>query len=913
MPGFFTHIYTARRVADLLSNGKFPDWPDIGGALDNYDPVTCGRIMKTWEKFTHLGAVGPDMFYLSQDWNNGTLGPISDELMFAFATYYFLDSEKEVQDDNWQTLLTILAEANSQLAALLRFLMKLDNIWTTFLKGWNATIGPLVADIENLADDLTGGVLSEFGVVMDELKEAFKLIAEEELLTFKDIFSGFDTCVQKGFGEKLFLWSDMSHYRRPAALCQSFVKQANLMAAQARDLEQQGRAADARNMHQQSEQFLAFAMGYMTHVGTDTVAHSFVNAQCGGPYRNHPQRHHLIENHIDSWNYVQTADGGRLRPDDWGAKDEYPYVSQSALWFAIQMRPKDPHGDGRPDGPFASDDDRNDALDVDGEMPDWMSNAIVAAMMDCYQDPDEHPQIFQGDAFQSSIDVGLMTRVFNDLTGGGLNKPFQDLLTAIAPTPPFPVRKGFPLPWEIKTTYKILYTFFRLLFNGTWELQKPQKPDFVIFPPASDVENLFQPPDLSGIDSSNPIDVCEAIVSLFEYIVKSIDAVIKLVGDLIKMLVSPSTYLLRLGLYELAMMVWDLVNKTHELLAHTGFFVPHPAQSYPGGELRLTDEIDMPLITMGGTVDSAFRAALDSAFDPFGNLDKNQDVIGVGHSVKDPNYPYYPVLRWQTNGDAADYEYRRPWAWPSQSPVQQVTGPDTLKTTPTETYNPFLSFGEGPDEAFQPLSGSPYPIGTQPDVFFREDGVVDPAVRSAYEQAQTPWDTDQLNIQHLMRPDLRFSPLGDPVPFSAHLIAQLTNDTGYSAQFNLDSDRGFAYLTWDWIRQDAKVADSTGIGILGLEYQKPVIQPEGDASAAGLSSLLNPIASEDWVPGTPLLLKYKDAPRPPNGPPSPVKQAKPRSRQGTMERPNVSRQKTKNSSTGRGSGSTKSRRSKKRP
>src|SRR6185312_15763406 len=121
---------------------------------------------------------------------------------------------------------------NSQLAALLRFLIKLQKIWQTFVDGWNATIGPLVADIENLADDLTGGVLSEFGVVMDELKLAFKLIAEEELLTFKDIFSGFDTCLQIGFGEKLFLWSDMSHYRRPSALCQAFVKQANLMRDQ---------------------------------------------------------------------------------------------------------------------------------------------------------------------------------------------------------------------------------------------------------------------------------------------------------------------------------------------------------------------------------------------------------------------------------------------------------------------------------------------------------------------------------------------------------------------------------------------------------------------------------------------------------------------------------------------------------
>jgi hypothetical protein len=859
MPGFFTHIYTSRRVADYLLTGQFPDWPDVGGALDGYDPKTCGAIMQKWEKFTHLGAVGPDIFYLSQDWNNSILGPASDELMLAFAVFYFLDKEKETDYD---ILLTILAEANSPLAALLRLLIRLQKIWDKFVAGWNATIGPLVADIENLADDLTGGILSEFGVVMDELKLALKLVAEEELLTFKDIFSLQNTCVQKGFGEKLFLWGDMSHYRRPSSLCQGFVKQANQMRDQARQLLAQGDKEAAARMQDQSEQFLAFSMGYMSHVATDTVAHSFVNAQCGGPYRNHPQRHHLIENHIDSFNYVQTGPGGRLTPDPFGVANEYPSVSLSALWFAIQFTPDDPHGEQRPPGPFTDDTDRQDQLDVDGEMPDWMSNAIVLAMMDTYQDPEEHPQIYQGDAFQQSIDAGLLTKIFKELTGGGLTGPFKDLLDAIAPAAPFPVRKGFPTPWEMKTIYKILYSFFRLLFNGTWELEKPRKPDFIIFPPASDIENLFQPPDLSGIDSSNPaLDVCEAIVALVEAVIKTIDAIIKLIGDIIKMLVSasPGDYLVRLALYQLAMMVWDVVNKTHEVLAHTGFFMPHPIAFYPDGELRLAEEIDLPLITMGGTVDSAFRQALASAFDPFGNLDKDQDVIGVGHSVKDPNYPYYPVLRWQTDKRQSNYEYRRPWAWPDKSPFQQSGGPDTLGSTPTETYDPFRSFGEGPPGAFRPLSGSPYPVGTQPDVFFRLDAPVDPQVRSAYELAQTPWDTDLLNIEHLARADLKFSPLGDPVPFSAHLISQLVNNTGYSTQFNLDSDRAFAYLTWDWIRQDANTPGSTATGILGLTYQKPVEQPEGDEDPN--ADPLNPLASANWGQGNrPLLLKYKDPP-----------------------------------------------------
>jgi hypothetical protein len=293
------------------------------------------------------------------------------------------------------------------------------------------------------------------------------------------------------------------------------------------------------------------------------------------------------------------------------------------------------------------------------------------------------------------------------------------------------------------------------------------------------------------------------------------------------------------------MLVWDIVTKTHEVLAHTGFFSPHPASFYPDGELRLPNEIDMPLITLGGTVDSAFRQALEAAFDPFGNLDKNQDVIGTGHSVTDPNTPYYPVLRWKLDQTTEDWEFRRPWAWPEFSPVEHFGGAISLRTTPTETYNPHLSFGQGPDEAFKPLTAGPYALGAQPDVFFRIDAPVDEKVRSAYEKCQTPWDTDVLNMQ-VLGPGLGVSPLGDPIPFSCHLIGQLANDTGYSTQWNLDSDRAFAYLTWDWIRND-KVTEHAG-GALNLPYHPPVEPPEG---------------MDSWAKGAnPLRLKYKDPPHP---------------------------------------------------
>ena len=210
MPGHFTHIYTARRVADHLLSGRIPDWPASLLEDSSYTPQQCGQAMKDWEKFTAVGAVGPDLFYFSQDWNNKYLGPISDEVFLILQIYYFYDTNKE---NDWEGLLTILDGVSSTMAAFIRFLIKLQKIWEAFVAGWNATIGPIVADIANLADAVTGGILSQAKVVLNELMEALKVLAEEELLTFQDILGLFNTCVQKGWDIKSFLWSDMSHYR----------------------------------------------------------------------------------------------------------------------------------------------------------------------------------------------------------------------------------------------------------------------------------------------------------------------------------------------------------------------------------------------------------------------------------------------------------------------------------------------------------------------------------------------------------------------------------------------------------------------------------------------------------------------------------------------------------------------------
>jgi hypothetical protein len=846
MPGHFTHIYTARRVADLLASGKFTDWPDLGAggdAVAHYDPKTCGELMHTWQKFTAIGAIGPDLFFFSEDWNNEILGPISDDIMLALAVYYFFDAAKE---DDWEPVLVILEQVDSTMAGVIRLLIRLQKIWNDFVAVWDKTIGPFVEVAGEIADDLTGGILNAFGDAVQQLLNDIETVGVQEITTYAGLWSQMNTVVAKGYQENSFLWSDMTHYRRTSATCRALVHQAELLLD------------GSEGAQERHDQFLAFTLGYITHVGTDTIAHSFVNEQCGGPYRDHPTRHHLIENHIDAWNYEQTGSGGTIPADLWGKTDDYPELSSSALWFAVQLTPENPNGEQRP-SPLSDDPDvRKAQLDVDGEMPGWMANAIVGALIETFADH-PHPLIYQGDAYQQQIDQGKLTSVVEAVTGHGLDRPFQQLLDGIAAPPPFAVPRGFPLPWEVATAYRLMITLYKLNFNGGWELPKPRRPDFVIVPPQSDFTNLFQPPDFSGVNSDNPIeDACDIFIALVQWIVKELAGVVKLIGDLIKMGLSPWTFGVRAGLYEIAMKLWDIATKTHDVMAHTGVFMPHAEQRYPDNdELKWPNEIDLPLVTLGATIDGTFKQALADAIDPFGAVDRNEDVV-ISHSVRDPNMPYYPVLLFHSDGSSEEWEYHRPWAYPATS-EQESGGHNIEVPTPTETYDPSKCHNHpGPGGPYKPMRPGPYPEGTTPDqVFFRTNAGFDAAGRYEYEKSQSPWRTDELNEQFIGKARRRRSPLGDPVPFSAYLIGRLVNDTSYETQFNLDADRAYAYLTWDWIRRDDK--PPVGRTKMNFAYQLPVVPPWLAEPVPNVPNVPNPPGYK-WDPNSPMQLDYVDPP-----------------------------------------------------
>lgn len=854
MPGHFTHIYTQRRVAawlaeqssfnpDDVSNGEGPPAERLTGGFGGIDAKRASEVMTAWPTFAAVGAIGPDLFFFCQDYSSGPLAefPFQDDLlMLAMRVAYWIDSAR---DENWEPLLVLLAEVNQTFANIVRLLLKLQAIWQQFADAWDATIGPLVSAADTVLDDLTGGLVSAAGSAISELVDALEQVTIEELATFTDVFSWFSLKMRVGWDEQSFVWSDMLHYRKTGQMARALLEEAQ------RQYQENGDET-------QFAQFQAFALGWVCHVGTDVIDHSFVNEQCGGPFRTHWQRHHLIENHIDAWNYRQAGavqgQRGTLPADGIAADATYPDVGVSALQFAVALDPghSQAHNtDGAqqfgwqqvPDGwarPGTLPDDSSDAksaVDVDGEMPDWLAEGIVRALIATYHDGGPEPANLGGSAFQagSSTVLGLLETLLN-AAGVTVNEPLDQLVAQIAPTPGFDVPAGYPLPWEVQVSYRFMITYYKLAFWSSFNLDKPREPDVIIWPPASDLSNLASAPDMSGVSSSDPVeDVCDAILAILKWLGKEAEAAGQFVGDIVKALLSPGSYPFRWALWQLAMWAWDMVSTTHDIMAHTGFMLPHGQLNYPdNGELRLANEIDSGLISLGNSLDGSFAQALADATDPFGNLDKDPNLLIPPHNPRARPYPFLPVRTAQLPSGEVN-EFRRPWGYPSQSRNAQ----GQLYPTPGEESNiraeaDFAGLGRdlgsilkaGVQVAAGTVSG-PYPQGATPDqVFFRTGRPVSPAERAEYEQAPTPAHTDAVNERLIGRqPGTDHSPLGDPVQFCGYLMGQVVSpEYSYTADFNLDADRGYGYRCWDWIRGTA-----TGRNQRGQTYPLPVVPPEG--------------------------------------------------------------------------------------
>lgn len=859
MPGPLTHIYTARRVADFLTTSDVTTHfirPHDPGLLDNQllspalldqlGRAECADAMNTWPKFTAVGAVGPDLFFFLQDYNNIAIP--CDEIMLAMSLLYYLDDQGRL-DDPYAGLVAILGEVNDTWASILSFIIKLDTIWKDFLKVWDATIGPIVDKAGQVIDDLTGGLLSELGDAISEFSNALMDLAEKELVTEGDIFNWFSLKMRKGYDEQSFLWSDMMHYRRTSAVPGRLIVHAREMLHSTDPLTKE-----------HGEQLLAFALGWVTHVGTDVVEHSFVNEQCGGPFRTHWQRHHLIENHIDAWNY-QCSGNGILPTDDFvGYKDTYPSLADSALYFAVQI----PQGiDGLPEAekqgalrqplPDAVDQASRDArtalLDTDGELPLWLAEAIARVFVEVYADPKTeggneavqaafgegpvpHPRNLMGQPFQDGLHVAdsLIGKWLGIFGVDNVGIALEDLRKIIAPDAPTTIGngtipQGFPFPWEIMTAYRFMLSWFKRQFVATADMDRPEPPTWFT-PPASDFD--FGPPDFGGVSSSDDpaSEACGAVLALLDWVFKSLEKAAQLLYDLAKSAASGATLLPREAIYEgVTLPLWQAAENIRMILVHLAYMMPQSQQFYPDGNLKRPNEIDEELIKLGHTVDGAFQQALAAAWDILGNLDKDPALTNTGvRDVLGAKNPWLPVrvMKGQKPpgilalGDDV-VEYLRPWGFP-----------DRINDNNPRQNGNYLE---------TPLTvAGPYPTDTMPHDLLYSASPVSNQARVLYELSQCPEATDQYSnafVLHQGNGSLGeanyggTNPLGDPVIFSTYLIGQIANNPKFLSNFNLDADRGYGYLCWDWTRTNPVPGDTSHQDGMLHGYPPPAVDPEG--------------------------------------------------------------------------------------
>jgi hypothetical protein len=198
-------------------------------------------------------------------------------------------------------------------------------------------------------------------------------------------------------------------------------------------------------------------------------------------------------------------------------------------------------------------------------------------------------------------------------------------------------------------------------------------------------------------------------------------------------------------------------------------------------------------------------------------------------------------------------EYLRPWSWPEVN----NSGNPVPSELPLSAASPFNS-GQDASILLGPAPG-------------------DNAVRDKLAQAQNASDTISIAISpawgNFNAPNFaNRRHLGDSVDYSAYVIAQLTRDDVIAqltrtapidqikvANFNLDADRGYAYLCWDWTRLRGVTADPDAYKAFGSplhRYEAPVAAGFGwsinDLNAAQPSTL------QVHKTGIPVRVRYID-------------------------------------------------------
>ncbi|MBS1911227.1 MAG: zinc dependent phospholipase C family protein [Bacteroidetes bacterium] len=524
-------------------------------------------LATTHPNYYALGAVGPDFFFFLPDFRNHLASPLIGVVDFLDNAYSLLDS------------------------------------W--ILEDWERYLGPVSQNIDEVLSRLTGDVSTVVSNILGSLSSLLSNLIIDLASQAHDWWGYFSLGLNKGYDNKDFFWSDMLHYRKTSLFAHNLWKIADERAAA-------GGADDIL----WSDRLKAYALGYMTHVATDTTGHAFVNEKCGGPFRTHWQRHHLIENHIDAKTY----------DDLHGADLLYNMFTECALHYRIAFA--DDGGTARSRPAYAPGDDsirglyvRRRLLDLDSEMPDELAQLLHDAMDRTYQ-----TQAQWGDDTVSRTSPHII------------------------PDDPSDTEKdGRPDVTTIQETYLTLFRYLKKSTLDGFTHEKPQPPD--VFPNL-DFPILTDPHDSAPGEGDHDMSDWDWFLAILRFLCWLVAVAVWLATILPAIILDLGTYPFRvIAYYTIELPLYLMVKAERAVMVMTGYF--HP----------MKDEIEMGLVQIGNNRRGNFLQVLALIDDVLGF-----DVPPTREPVPDPNYPHQtrfeePVVAGVSLYKTSD-EYHHPWAYP---------------------------------------------------------------------------------------------------------------------------------------------------------------------------------------------------------------------------------------------------------
>ncbi len=494
---------------------------------------------------------------------------------------------------------------------------------------------------------------------------------------------------------------------------------------------------------------LAYALGWMSHLATDVTGHAFTNEKCGGPYRLHWQRHKLVENHMDA----------KVYDSEHGTAAIYNMLNNSAqhLWiafnhdgssrhdcFAAQPGPTYPTGDETPDLLA-----RKAAWNVDSEIPLHLAEFLSEALRETYNDSAARVAEPEGH-------VASHPTILEDVIPGS---------------------NGFADVASIQTTYWWLYHYLKWTTTDHYKIRKPSPPPVITIPPFPSPPGSGTPtPGPGDEDDSTWADVLSILLAILAWLLYAAQVITWALSVLPSIVSSLGTYPIRQTVYEyLEVPLYNAWLALHWYLAHTGFALP------------MTSEMNIGLMTLGLAPADAWEQLEDALDDLSGGIltpapvatEPSGGAEGLPREAVVDDASLVSALSALTalapGSDPIPSEFLRPWLYPERN----LAG-DTI---PVE---------QGP------VLHSPY-TQLQDATVLLTPAPGDGLARKEFSESVSEAETVELQHKHLQSGRT----LGDPVDFTAYVVATLTrDDPGSLVDFNLDADRGYAYLCWDWLRHE---------------------------------------------------------------------------------------------------------------